>query len=81
MGDVGAVSTRAVIAYWLDDGLLIVRVSLTLFAPGIGAALRLRVGADALDACTGAASGTRNSIPDSASSASIVPELNLLIYI
>jgi hypothetical protein len=32
-------------------------------------------------ACTGAASGTRNSIPDSASNASIVPELNLLKYI
>ena len=32
-------------------------------------------------ACAGTASGTRNSIPDSASSASIVPELNLLKYI
>jgi len=79
---VGAMIVTLVIAYAFDAGL--VSLKLTAVAPPASMAFGVvvRVGRLAFCvACTGTASGTRNSIPDCASKASIVPELNLLKYI
>ncbi|MGA2663709.1 MAG: hypothetical protein ABSF83_02020 [Nitrososphaerales archaeon] len=78
----GATRVRLVIAYAFEVGF--VSVKLTVVGPPAISAFGVaeRVGRLALPAaCAGTASGTRNSIPDSASIASIVPELNLLKYI
>ena len=78
----GAMIVTLVIAYAFDAGL--VSLKLTAVAPPARMAFGVvvRVGRLAFCvACTGTASGTKNSIPDSASKASIVPELNLLKYI
>ena len=69
----GAVTVKAVIAYALPDGLVILRVTGVL--PVITFGVKDSVGGTAFDAETVVASGTRNSIPESARSATISPEL------
>ncbi|MGD0636998.1 MAG: hypothetical protein ABSA72_03035 [Nitrososphaerales archaeon] len=80
----GAKIVIEVIAYEFVIGLVTLSDVATPAAPVMKAVgVEVRVGrlAFGVPACTGAASGTRKSIPDSASNASIVPELNLLKYI
>jgi hypothetical protein len=78
----GAINVTDVIAYPLVDGLV------TASLRSVGVSCRTRVGVVFMvgrlafpAACAGTANGTKNSIPESASNASIVPELNLLKYI
>jgi hypothetical protein len=80
---VGAKIVIDVIAYELDIGFDICSVLPVVAEPVMYTVTPgVRVGMLAFcEACTGTARGTRNSIPDSASRASIVPELNLLKYI
>jgi len=81
----GTVMVKEVMAYWLVAGLVMVRYSsheplgVTGFHPK--GCPTCRTSGFEFVACTGAAMGTSTSIPDSASNASIVPELNLLRYI
>jgi len=80
--EAGAVTVIESISYALVVGLATVMVNPGWAPPTTRLWLRLSVGRLAfVVACAGAANGTRNRIPDSASNASIVPELNLLRYI
>ena len=58
--------------------LIVIGVATPLFRT---VSLKVMTGRLAFVAFAGTTAGTRNSIPDSASKASIVPELNLLKYI
>jgi len=77
----GAVIVNALIAYALELGLDMVIVIGVAAPPLRTVSLKVIVGRLAFVACADVAMGTNTNIPDSASNASIVPELNLLIYI
>jgi hypothetical protein len=76
----GAVTVKPVMAYALLDGLATDIVSPVVAVPRSTFGDTENVGGEELEANTGAATGIRNSIPDTASSASISPELNFLRY-
>lgn len=79
---VGVTNEKAVMVYWLPLGLATVMVTVGV-APPVTGLLDVTVteGREAFEAnAFGAKAGIRTSMPESASNARIVPELNFVTY-